>query len=33
MTVDELAGLIAANGIGTNWRKQDEASPISTIAC
>jgi len=33
MTVDNLAVLITRNAIATNWRKPDDASPISTIAC
>jgi hypothetical protein len=33
MTVDNLAALITAEPIATNWRKPNEASSISTIAC
>jgi hypothetical protein len=33
MTVDNLAALITAEPIATNWRKPDEASRVSTIAC
>jgi hypothetical protein len=33
ITVDLGALITPVNTIATNWRKADEASPISTIAC